>query len=45
MDDVFLYLCPDKGGFGGVFGKGDKGCGNPIAYSRLRAADFTDPNP
>ena len=45
MDDVFLYLCPDKRGFSGVFGKGDKGVGNPIAYSRLKAADFTDPNP
>ena len=48
MDDIFLYLCPDKGGFGSrlPFGKkADKGVGNPIAYSKLRAEEFADPNP
>ena len=46
MDDIFLYLTPDKGGLGGIFGgKGDKKVGKPISYMKLRAADFMDPNP
>ena len=45
FDDIFLYLCPDKGGLGGVFGGGKSGPGAPIAYTKLKAADFTDPNP
>ena len=41
IGEIFLYLCPDKGGLGGVFGRGgDKGVGTPIAYARLNAADF-----
>lgn len=47
MDDIFLYLAPDKGGLGGIFGggKGDKKVGKVISYMKLRAADYMDPNP
>jgi len=47
MDEVFLYLCPDKGGLGKLFGGGGDGkkVGNPVSYYKLRASDFTNPNP
>ena len=57
MDDIFLYLAPDEGGLGNIVGnignifstksKEDKEMpvGKPISYIRLKAADFTDPNP
>ena len=47
MDDIFLYLCPDKGGLSNMFGGGnkEKKLDKPISYIKLRAADFKDPNP
>lgn len=44
IDDIFLYLCPDKGGLGGMFGGKGK-VANPISYVKLKAKDFMDPNP
>ena len=39
MEDIFLYLCPDKGGLGNLFGGGgaEKKIGKPISYAKLRA--------
>ena len=46
FDDVFLYLCPDKGGLGGLFaGKDAPKVGKPISYAKLRACDYQHPNP
>ena len=45
MEDIFLYLCPDKGGLGGLLGGNKGGPGKPIAYARLRASDYTVTNP
>ena len=49
MDEIFLYLCPDKGGLSNVLNFGGKKdepkVGKPVSYAKLRAADFTDPNP
>ena len=45
MEDIFLYLCPDKGGLGSVFGGGKSAPGKPIAYAKLRASDYTEINP
>ena len=46
IGEIFIYLCPDKGGIGGVFGRGGgSSIGDPIAYAKLNAADFQDPNP
>ena len=47
MDDIFLYLCPDKGGLGNMFGASPKNkkLAKPISYLKLRAADYADPNP
>ena len=48
IGDIFLYLCPDKGGLGGIFGGGGdkaKEVGKPISYIKLRAEDYEDPNP
>lgn len=40
MDDIFLYLCPDKSSLGGLFGGKDGKVAKPISYCKLRAADF-----
>ena len=41
MDDIFLYLCPDKGGLGGLFkGKESSKVGKPVSYVKLKACDF-----
>lgn len=41
FDDIFLYLCPDKGGLGGLFGGKDANkVGKPVSYVKLRAADY-----
>lgn len=45
MEDIFLYLCPDKGGLGGIGnflgGKEDgNAVGKPISYVKLKAKDF-----
>jgi len=50
MEDIFLYLAPDKGGLGGLLSLSKsedktKKVGKPISYVKLNAADFTDPNP
>lgn len=47
FDDIFLYLCPDKGGLGGLFGGGKdvNKVGKPVSYVKLRAADYQHPNP
>lgn len=49
MEDIFLYLCPDKGGLGNLnlFSGGgkEKKVGPPISYCKLDAADFMNPNP
>lgn len=46
MDDIFLYLCPDKGGLGGLFSGGkDKKIDDAVCYAKLKAKDFMDPNP
>ena len=46
MEDIFLYLCPDKGGMGSLFGsKGDKKADDPVSYVKIKAKDFMDPNP
>jgi len=45
LEDIFLYLCPDKSGLGGIFKGGDNKVDKPISYVKLRAADFMDPNP
>lgn len=43
-------MCPDKAfsGLSNVFGgkkDGDNSVGKPISYMKLKASDFTDPNP
>ena len=48
MEDIFLYLCPDKGGLGSLFSSKKDGEGkadDPISYCKLKAKDFMDPNP
>ena len=45
MEDIFLYLCPDKKSLGSVFGGGSSKPGAPIAYAKLKAADYQDKNP
>ena len=46
IGDIFLYLCPDKGGIGGLFKrKSEAAVGKPVAYAKLKAKDFIDPNP
>ena len=47
IEDIFLYLCPDKGGLGGLFGGKDenKKVGKPVSYIKLKASDFTEENP
>ena len=41
IGDIYLYLCPDKGGIGGFLGrKKDSGVGKPVAYAKLKASDF-----
>ena len=42
MDDIFLYLCPDKGGLGGIFGGGKEGpkVDKPVSYVKMKACDF-----
>ena len=40
-----MYLCPDKGGIGGLFKRKDAAVGKPVAYAKLKAKDFMDPNP
>jgi hypothetical protein len=47
MDDIFLYLCPDKGGLGTFLGASPKNkkLDKPISYIKLKAKDFKDPNP
>ena len=49
IGDIFLYLCPDKafGGLSNVFGSKEDGdtVGKPISYAKLKASDYTDPNP
>lgn len=46
MDDIFLYLCPDKGGLGSIFsGKKGKKADDPVSYVKLKAKDYMDPNP
>jgi len=45
LEDIFLYLCPDKGGLGGLLGGGKSKPGKPISYVKLRASDYMEPNP
>lgn len=45
MDDIFLYLCPDKGGLGSIFSKKSKSADDPISYVKLKAKDYMEPNP
>jgi len=47
MDEIFLYLSPDKGGLGNFLGASPKNkkLSKPISYAKLRASDFTDLNP
>ena len=46
MEDIFLYLCPDKGGLGGIFSKdSSKKVDDPISYAKLKAKNFMEPNP
>ena len=46
IGEIFLYLCPDKGGIGGFLNRSKEAeVGKPIAYAKLKAKDFTDPNP
>lgn len=45
FEDIFLYLCPDKGGLGSVFGSSKSKPDKPIAYAKLRASDFMVSNP
>ena len=41
IGDIFLYLCPDKGGIGGLFkSKKETSVGDAVAYAKLNAADF-----
>mmetsp|Transcript_42315 Transcript_42315/g.55764 ORF Transcript_42315/g.55764 Transcript_42315/m.55764 type:complete len:209 (+) Transcript_42315:730-1356(+) len=45
MEDIFLYLCPDKGGLGGLLGGGKSKPAAPIAFAKLRASDYMEKNP
>ena len=48
MDEIFLYLVPDAGTLGDVFGVGggkEPKEGKPISYAKLRASEFQDTNP
>ena len=46
MDDIFLYLCPDKGGLGNIFSsKKGKKADDPVSYVKLKAKDYMEPNP
>ena len=46
MEDIFLYLCPDKGGISNIFSsKDDKKVDDPVSYCKLKAKDYMDPNP
>ena len=47
MDDIFLYLCPDKGGMSNLFSSSKKGkkADDPVSYAKLRAENYMEPNP
>ena len=45
IGEIFLYLCPDKGGIGGFLRKKEATVDKPVAYAKLNAADFQNPNP
>lgn len=47
MDEIFLYLSPDKGGIGNFLGASPKNkkLSKPISYVKLRADDYTETNP
>lgn len=45
LEDIFLYLCPDKGGLGGLLGGSKTKPGKPISYVKLRTGDYMVTNP